>query len=115
MSPMNLSTNPSPASGPIAHANMTAGAGASSVPAKAGGTGGPVLTARRWSAVMAPLLVMSVVLSVVCLQFGTQWIGLGQIIDLLGQVLREGTIESEHIGTIGVILIQVRLPRVLLG
>ncbi len=64
---------------------------------------------------MAPLVVMSVVLLLVCLQFGTQWIGLSQIIDILWQVLREGTSESDRIGIIGVILTQVRLPRVLLG
>ena len=64
---------------------------------------------------MAPLVVMSVVLSLICLQFGTQWIGLSQIIDIVGQVLREWTVESDRIGTTGVILIQVRLPRVLLG
>ncbi len=64
---------------------------------------------------MAPLVVMSVVLFLICLQFGTQWIGLSQIIDIVGQVLREWTVESDRIGTTGVILIQVRLPRVLLG
>lgn len=64
---------------------------------------------------MAPLVVMSVALLLICLQFGTQWIGLSQIIDIVGQVLREGTVESDRIGTTGVILIQVRLPRVLLG
>lgn len=64
---------------------------------------------------MAPLVVMSVALLLICLQFGTQWIGLSQIIDIMGQVLREGTVESDHIGTTGMILFQVRLPRVLLG
>ena len=58
---------------------------------------------------------MSAALSLICLQFGTQWIGLSQIIDIVGQVLREWTVESDRIGTTGVILIQVRLPRVLLG
>jgi len=64
---------------------------------------------------MAPLVVLSVVLLLICLQFGTQWIGLSQIIDIVGHVLREATVESEEIGTTGVILIQVRFPRVLLG
>lgn len=64
---------------------------------------------------MAPLVVMSVAFVLICLQFGTQWIGLSQVIDIVGQVLREGTVEGEHIGTTGVILIQVRLPRLLLG
>jgi iron complex transport system permease protein len=77
--------------------------------------GGSVLTARRWSAVMALLVAMSVVLVLTSLQFGTQWIGLSQIIDIAGQVLHEGTVDSDRIGRIGVILVQVRFPRVLLG
>ena len=76
---------------------------------------GSVLTARRWSAVMALLVAISAALFLICLQFGTQWIGLGQILDIVGQVLHDWTIESDRIGTIGVILMQVRLPRVLLG
>ena len=64
---------------------------------------------------MALLLAISVALFLFCLQFGTQWIGLGQIIGILGQLVHEWTMDSDRIGTIGVILIQVRLPRVLLG
>ncbi|MGH7183095.1 MAG: FecCD family ABC transporter permease [Nitrospiraceae bacterium] len=77
--------------------------------------GGSVLTASRWSAVMALLVALSLALFLICLQFGTQWIGLSQIIEIAGRILREGSVESEHIGTAGVILTQVRLPRVLLG
>ncbi|MEY4705942.1 MAG: Vitamin import system, permease protein BtuC [Nitrospirota bacterium] len=64
---------------------------------------------------MAPLVGLSAALVLLCVQFGTQWIGLGQVIDILGHVLRDGSVESEQIGTAGVILIQVRLPRLLLG
>ena len=76
---------------------------------------GAVLTARRWTVVMVPLLIVSVVLVLICLQFGTQWIGLGRVIDIVSDVVREWSVESEQIGTTGVILIQVRLPRLLLG
>lgn len=64
---------------------------------------------------MALLVALSIAVFLICLQFGTQWIGLAQIIDIAWQILREGSVESEHIGTTGVILTQVRLPRVLLG
>lgn len=74
-----------------------------------------VLTARRWTVVMVPLGIMSVTFVLICLQFGTQWIGLGQVIDIVSHVLREGSVESEQVGTTGVILMQVRLPRLLLG
>jgi len=64
---------------------------------------------------MTLLVAMSAALFLISLQFGTQWIGLSQIVGIVGQILREVTLDSDRIGTIGVILIQVRLPRVLLG
>jgi iron complex transport system permease protein len=76
---------------------------------------GAVLTARRWSSVMAPLALLSAIGVLICLQFGSQWIGLGQVIDIVSHVLREGSVDSEQVGTTGVILMQVRLPRLLLG
>ncbi len=66
-------------------------------------------------AVMAPLLVAVVVLLLVCLQFGTQWIGLSQVVDLLIRAVQEGSAESDTISTTGMILFHVRLPRLLLG
>ncbi len=81
----------------------------------ASGSAGSVLTARRWMAVMAPLSAAVAVLLLICLQFGAQWIGLSQAMELLARSLREGSTEHETIGTIGVILVQVRLPRLLLG
>ena len=77
--------------------------------------GGSVLNAGRWAAVMAPLVVISFAVLLICLQFGTQWIGFSQIVEIVWQVLREGTVDSDRIGVTGVILTQVRLPRVLLG
>lgn len=82
---------------------------------RAGGGTSSVLTARRWMAVILPLSVAVAVLLLICMQFGTQWIGLSQAVELLARSLREGSAESETIGTTGVILVQVRLPRLLLG
>src|ERR1700675_3890541 len=96
---MNLTPDPLRASVQTDQPSPAKDPGQSTVLGKARMDGGSVLTARRWSAVMAPLIVMSVVLLLICLQFGTQWIGLTQIIDIVGQALREGTVESEHIGT----------------
>ncbi len=76
---------------------------------------GPVLTARRWVSIMLPLSAAVAVLLLVCMQFGTQWIWLGQAVELLARFLRKGSAESEAIGTTGVILFQVRLPRLLLS
>jgi iron complex transport system permease protein len=54
-------------------------------------------------------------LLLVCLQFGTQWIGADRLIELLARFVREGATDGEAIGTTGVILFHVRLPRVLLS
>src|SRR5688572_33161908 len=101
---MSIITDPPRAFVQTKPANGHTDPGSVPVPGKVGMGSGALLTAGRWSAVMASLVVVSLVLSVFSLQFGTQWIGLTQIIDILGKVLREGTAESEHIGTIGVIL-----------
>src|SRR6185295_1667454 len=112
---MNLTTDPPHASVQTEHTNRATDSGTPPALGRARMAAGSVLTARRWSAVMALLVAISAVLFLICLQFGTQWIGLGQILDIVGQVLHDWTIDSDRIGTIGVILMQVRLPRVLLG
>jgi iron complex transport system permease protein len=65
--------------------------------------------------VMVPLSVAVAVLLLICMQFGAQWVGLSQAVELLARSWREGSIEGDTIGTTGVILFQVRLPRLLLG
>ena len=112
---MNLTTDPPHASVQTDQANRATDSGTPPILGQVRMAGGSVLTAKRWSAVMVLLVGISVVLFLICLQFGTQWIGLGQILEIVGQVLHDWTIESDRIGTIGVILMQVRLPRVLLG
>jgi len=64
---------------------------------------------------MAPLVVMSVALLLICIQFGTEWIGFSQIIDIIWQVLHEGTFESDRIGQPRGSSSRCELPRVLLG
>lgn len=64
---------------------------------------------------MVPLAVAGGALLLTCLQFGTQWIELSQVVELLTRAVREGSADGGTIGTTGVILIQVRLPRLLLG
>lgn len=64
---------------------------------------------------MMPLSAAATVLLLICMQFGTQWVGLSQAAEIFARLLHEGSAQSETIGTIGVILFQVRLPRLLLG
>lgn len=64
---------------------------------------------------MMPLSAAATVLLLICMQFGTQWIGLSQTAEIFVRLLHEGSAQSETIGTTGVILFQIRLPRLLLG
>ncbi|HEX2055858.1 MAG TPA: iron ABC transporter permease, partial [Nitrospiraceae bacterium] len=57
----------------------------------------------------------SVVGVVICLQFGAQPLTLTDVLGTLGQAIAHDEWNIKTIGTTGVILLQVRLPRVLLG
>ena len=70
------------------------------------------LTASRWMKVMGLLSAMALVSAVVCLQFGAQYIGLGDILRILFSGPGDAVRGSETTATI---LFQVRLPRVFLG
>lgn len=74
-----------------------------------------VLTATRWLATMSALVVASVVTLVVCLQFGTVRIGFTEIVTILWGALTEGHRVAESVGPSAVIVLDVRLPRLVLG
>ncbi|MGC3976030.1 MAG: iron ABC transporter permease [Nitrospira sp.] len=76
---------------------------------------GAILTRSRWFTVMSALLLLSVILAMLCLQLGTQYIGVGQIVGLLSSALFGTSNEPDTLRTTGIILLQVRLPRVFLG
>lgn len=76
---------------------------------------GAILTPARWCLIMGSLSVVAVILAVVCLQLGTQYIGLGKIIGLLSSALFDQPTDNDALKTTSVILLQVRLPRVFLG
>ncbi len=76
---------------------------------------GAILTSSRWFAVMGGLSVAAVLLALVCLQLGTQYIGLRQIMGVLSSALFGLPSDNETLSTTGVIVLQVRLPRVFLG
>ena len=76
---------------------------------------GAILTAPRWFVTMGVLSAMTIVLALVCLQFGTQRIGLIEIARIVARTVAGWGTDGETFGTTGIILMQVRLPRVLLG
>lgn len=76
---------------------------------------GALLTYRRWSVVMIGLLLASAAVVVLCSQFGAVPVRLTDIWAALQAVLTTGSSEESSLGTAGVIFLQVRLPRVLMG
>ncbi len=76
---------------------------------------GAILTPARWCVIMGSLSVLSLILAVVCLQFGTQYIGLGKLAGVMSSALFHQPTDNEALKTTSVILLQVRLPRVFLG
>jgi len=76
---------------------------------------GTILTASRWFGIMGMLSLAAVVLALVCLQFGAQQIGLREMARIVLRAMAQGNGAGESVDAAGVILMQVRLPRVLLG
>jgi len=76
---------------------------------------GAILTASRWWRIMMGLSMAALILILACLQVGTQYIDLKQIVGVLAAALSVSGDRHETSVTASVILLQVRLPRVLLG
>jgi len=74
-----------------------------------------VLSARRWVVTMLTLAVASLLVMMASLRFGAEEIGLADSARILLQALRYGEAGTDSFGSSGVIILQVRLPRVLLG
>jgi iron complex transport system permease protein len=72
------------------------------------------LSARRWIVIMTILSVSSLVAGLWCLQFGAQYVGVGEMLRLVVHAVLDGT-PSAGSETSATILLQLRLPRVFLG
>lgn len=73
------------------------------------------LSPKRWMATLCILAAASVLVSLVCLRFGVEEIGFTQAVRIVVGSLGQGQAGIESAGPAGVILMQVRLPRVLLA
>lgn len=76
---------------------------------------GAILTAHRWVTVMGGLTAASVVILVVCLQFGATSVEMKTVVGAILKMFRREHIDASGIGTSGVIMVQIRFPRVLMG
>jgi iron complex transport system permease protein len=76
---------------------------------------GAILTPSRWYAIMGGLSIAALLLALVCLQLGTQYVGLGRIAEVLASTFAGWVGGKETLDMTGVILLHVRLPRIFLG
>lgn len=76
---------------------------------------GAILTNLRWMTALGILSLTTIVVSLVCLHFGAQPMAYGEILRVLFDAVshKDGTDEASDIAR--TILLQVRLPRILLG
>ncbi|MCZ6780679.1 MAG: iron ABC transporter permease [Nitrospirae bacterium] len=74
-----------------------------------------VLTVRRWVATLLGLGAAGLLVMIGCLQFGAEDIGFFEVASILGRAVQSSHPSQASSETAQVILLQVRLPRVLLG
>ena len=78
-------------------------------------TQGTILTNSRWMAILGVLSLTAIAVGLICLHFGAQPIAYGEVLRALGDMAsdRDRTEGTSDIAR--TILLQVRLPRILLG
>ena len=73
------------------------------------------LSAFRWVASVAGLVVLSLLVGVGCLAVGAESLAFGTVLRIMGYALRGDGASLESIGASGLILLHVRLPRLVLA
>ena len=74
-----------------------------------------ILTMPRWLSVMATLSTAAIVLTLVCLQMGTQYVSLAEVGRIIGRAFGAGETGADGSSITDTIVLQLRMPRVLLG
>ncbi|TKB88663.1 MAG: iron ABC transporter permease [Nitrospira sp.] len=76
---------------------------------------GAVLTVHRWMAVIGGLLLASVAVLMLCLQFGATSVDVKTVVTAIMHMLRADQEGAATLGTSEIIMVQIRFPRVLMG
>jgi iron complex transport system permease protein len=76
---------------------------------------GTILTFHHWLAIIGGLGVASLVLCVLCLQFGATRVEMGTVVSALRQLLTAEGLDPAGLGTSATIMVHIRIPRVLMG
>ncbi len=74
-----------------------------------------ILTATRWMATLSALAAASAATILICLHFGAERINPAEAATILWRALQDGRQAAESLGSSAVILLEVRLPRLVLG
>jgi len=74
-----------------------------------------ILTAPRWFRVMGILLTAAIALAILCLQAGTVYVSIGEILRVIGRAVGILVTSSASDTMIDTIVLQLRMPRVILG
>ena len=74
-----------------------------------------ILTMPRWLSVMATLSTAAIVLTLLCLQMGTQYVSLAEVGRIIGRAFGVGETGANGSSIMDTIVLQLRMPRVLLG
>ena len=74
-----------------------------------------VLTVHRWVTVIGSLLLASVAILVLCLQFGATSVDVKTVATAIMHMLRADQAGAATLGTSEIIMVQIRFPRVLMG
>lgn len=76
---------------------------------------GAILTRSRWATTLGMLSLIVLAVSVMCLHFGAQPIAYGEILRVLSDTISGKKIDGQASDIARTILLQVRLPRIVLG
>src|SRR5215470_12471169 len=76
---------------------------------------GAVLTLHRWIMVIGGLMLASLAVLVLCLQFGATAVDVRTVAAAVTHMFRVGPAESPSLETSEIIMVQIRFPRVLMG
>jgi len=74
-----------------------------------------LLSFRRWVVSILLLAGCSLLILIACLHFGAQRISLGDTLHIFSRMIQDGQAGLASTGSVGIILVHVRLPRLLLG
>jgi len=76
---------------------------------------GAILTVHRWITVIGVLLLASMTVLLLCLQFGAASVDVGTVVTALQYMFRMDRASSSSLGTSEIIMVQIRFPRVVMG